>query len=137
VVRVKFLLPRWGHLGLQARKRATRDLPEQRRAQRVLAAMPVLIYGRSVDEPFQEQTETIDVSAQGILMPITVEVMKSQKLLLTNLQTNQDLACRVARVVRTKEGRMLAGVEFLEPSEGFWGDCFPSTDGGTVARSQS
>jgi len=90
-----------------------------------------------VDEPFQEQTETIDVSALGGLLPITVEVTKSQKLLLTNIETNQDLACRVARLVRTEEGRILAGVEFLQPSEGFWGKYLPPTDRGTVAGTRS
>lgn len=133
----KFLLPRWGHLGHQARMAATRYLPEQRRAQRVPAAMPVLIYGRSANEPFQEQTETIDVSTHGGLMPITVEVMKSQKLLLTNLLTNEELACRVARVVRTREGKILAGLEFLQPSEGFWGEYMPTTNGGAVVRVRS
>jgi hypothetical protein len=130
-------MPRWGHLGLLARKVAAQYLPEQRRAQRVLAAMPVLIYGRSADEPFQEQTETIDVSAHGGLIPITVEVMKSQKLLLTNLLTNEDLPCRVARLVLTREGKTLAGLEFLQPSRGFWGEHLPARDSGTVWRTRS
>jgi hypothetical protein len=133
----KFLLPRWGHLGLQARNAATRYLPEQRRAHRVPVAMPVLIYGRSANEPFQEQTETIDVSTHGGLMPVTVEVMKSQKLLLTNLLTNEELACRVARVVRTPEGKTLAGLEFLQPSEGFWGEYLPTAGSGTFTRMPS
>jgi hypothetical protein len=137
VGRTKFLLPRWGHLGHQARMAATRYLPEQRRAHRLLAAMPVLIYGQSASEPFQEQTETIDVSAHGGLIPITVEVLKSQRLLLTNLLTNEDLACRVARVVRTREGKTLAGLEFLQPSEGFWGAYLPTINSGTVARMRS
>ena len=127
MVGTKFLLPRWGHLGLLARKAGRGYLPEKRRAQRVLAAMPVLIYGRSADEPFQEQTETIDISAQGGLMPITVEVLESQRLLLTNLLTNQDLPCRVARVVLTREGKTLAALEFLQSSEGFWGVYLPAT----------
>ncbi len=130
----KFLLPRWGHLGHQARNAATRLLPEQRRARRVPASMPVLIYGRSASEPFQEQSETIDVSANGGLMPVTVEVIKSQKLLLTNLLTNQELPCRVARLVRTVEGKTLAGVEFLHPSAGFWGEYLPSTPSEAASR---
>lgn len=137
VVRAKFLLPRWGHLGHHARNAAARSLPEQRRARRVPVAMPVLIYGRSADEPFQEQTETIDVSAHGGLMPITVEVMKSQKLLLTNLMTNEELACRVARVVRTGEGKTLAGLEFLQPSEGFWGEYLLPTRDGAISPVRS
>ncbi|MGH9712885.1 MAG: hypothetical protein ACRD5M_06250 [Candidatus Acidiferrales bacterium] len=98
------------------------------------ASMPVLIYGRSASEPFQEQSETIDVSANGGLMPVTVEVIKSQKLLLTNLLTNQELPCRVARLVRTVEGKTLAGVEFLHPSAGFWGEYLPSTPSEAASR---
>jgi hypothetical protein len=99
--------------------------------------MPVLIYGRSADEPFQEQAETIDVSAHGGLVPITVEVKESQKLLLTNLLTNEDRPCRVARLVQTREGKTLAGLEFLQPSEGFWGEHRPAGDSGTVRRTRS
>jgi hypothetical protein len=137
VVGSKFILPRWSHLGRIAREALGHSLPEQRRARRVLAALPVLIYGQSADEPFQEQTETIDVSARGGLVPITVEVLKSQKLLLTNLQTNEDLACRVARVVRTRDGKTLAGLEFLQPSERFWGEHLSAESGSSPARIRS
>jgi hypothetical protein len=118
---VKFILPRWAHLGRQARDRHTRYYLEQRRARRVPAAMPVLLYGRLGDEPFQEHAETINVSMRGGLVPVTAEVTHAQKLILTNLQTNEELACRVARLVRTDEGKLLAGLEFLQPSPRFWG----------------
>lgn len=121
----KFLLPRWGHLGHEARNAKPRVLREQRRAQRVQASMPVLLYGHTEGEPFQEQAETIDVSANGGLVPVETGVLRSQKLILTNLLTNQELACRVARVVRTREGKILAGIEFLEPAASFWGEYLP------------
>jgi len=75
---VKFLLPRWAHLGRQAREAMPRYIPEQRRGPRVAAAMPVLLYGRLGDEPFQEHTETIDVSGHGGLVPISAEVRCAQ-----------------------------------------------------------
>jgi hypothetical protein len=121
----KFLLPRWGHLGHEARNAMPRVLREQRRAERVPVSMPVLLYGHIEGEPFQEQAETIDVSACGGLLPVANGVLPSQKLILTNLLTNQELACRVARVVRTLEGKTLAGVEFLGPAPGFWGEYLP------------
>jgi len=98
-----------------------RPLVEQRRGRRVPAAMRILLYGRVKDEPFQEHTQTIDVSSHGGLFPISAAVEHSQKLILTNLDTDDDLACRVTRLVRTKEGQTLAGVEFLQPSLQFWG----------------
>jgi hypothetical protein len=82
--------------------------------------MPVLIYGRFDNEPFQENTETVNVSANGGLMPISAPIKLSQTLLLTNLQTEEDLACRVARLVRTEEGETLVALEFLRPPPRFW-----------------
>ena len=99
---------------------------EQRRGRRVHAGMPVLLYGRLADEPFQEHTRTIDVSSHGGLFPITTAVVPAQKLILTNLETDDDLACRVARLIRTEQGITLAAVEFLQPSLRFWGSAIAS-----------
>ena len=93
---------------------------EKRRAPRISASMPVLVYGRFENEPFQENTETINVSANGGLMPISAPIRLSQTLLLTNLQTEEDLACRVARLIKTEEGQTLAALEFLRPPPRFW-----------------
>jgi hypothetical protein len=114
------LLRRGLRLGGEAGDSRTLRL-EQRRGRRVRADMPVLLYGRLANEPFQEHTQTIDVSSHGGLFPIAAAVVPSQKLILTNLETNDDLACRVARLVRTEHGTTLAAVEFLQPSLHFWG----------------
>ena len=114
-----------------------RHIPEQRRAPRVPASMPVLLYGHLVDEPFQEHTETIDVGSHGVLVPISTEITCAQKLILTNLQTNDELPCRVARLVRTQQGRMLAGLEFLQPAPNFWGESLPMYNSGAVVPGQS
>ena len=95
-------------------------LDEQRRAQRLPIFLPVQVYGKLDGEPFSENTETINVSACGGLVPISARVVRSQKLILTNLQTDQDLACRVARLIRSERGQMLAGLEFLKSAPGFW-----------------
>src|ERR1700691_1874211 len=71
---------------------------EKRRGQRVPAALPVFVYGRAHGEPFGEQTETANISAHGGLMALSVELAGSKTLLLTTLRTNEDLACRVARL---------------------------------------
>ena len=83
--------------------------------------MRIFLYGRLADEPFQEPTQTIDVSSHGGLFPIAAPVVESQKLILTNLETNDELACRVARLIRIENGKTLAAVEFLQPSLRFWG----------------
>lgn len=94
--------------------------PDQRRALRLPVAMHVLIYGRLGNEPFSENAETVDVSTLGGLVPISARVRHSQKLILTNLQTDEELPCRVAHVEKTVDGRKLVGLAFLQPGRRFW-----------------
>ena len=109
-------------LGFGGRSQDSRVLHlEKRRGRRVRATMNIILYGRLGDEPFREQTRTVDVSSHGGLFPITAPVAPSQKLIVTNLETDDDLACRVARLIRTEYGETLAAVEFLQPSLRFWG----------------
>jgi hypothetical protein len=101
-------------------KRPIASLHDQRRAQRLPIYLPVQVYGKLDGEPFSENTQTINVSAWGGLVPISASVVRAQKLILTNLQTDQDLTCRVARLFRSQKGQVLAGLEFLQPTPGFW-----------------
>jgi hypothetical protein len=96
------------------------SLDDQRRAQRLPIYLPVQVYGKLDGEPFSENTETINVSACGGLVPISASIVRAQKLILTNLQTDQDLTCRVARLIRSERGQVLAGLEFLQSAPGFW-----------------
>ena len=96
------------------------SLDDQRRAQRLPIFLPVQVYGKLDGEPFAENTETINVSACGGLMPISAGIVRAQKLILTNLQTDQDLTCRVARLIRSERGQVLAGLEFLQSAPDFW-----------------
>jgi hypothetical protein len=121
----KFLLLRWGRLGRQIQAQNPGPARENRRAMRLPVSLPVLLYGRLGNEPFTESTETINVSAQGGLVPVRSRVSPSQNLILTNLQTNQELKCRVARLARGKNGTVLAGLEFLQSAPSFWGHGAP------------
>jgi hypothetical protein len=96
------------------------SLADQRRAQRLPIHLPVQVYGKLGSVPFSENSETINVSACGGLVPISAGVARAQKLILTNLQTDQDLICRVARLIRSERGQVLAGLEFLQSAPGFW-----------------
>jgi hypothetical protein len=96
------------------------SLDDQRRAQRLPIYLPVQVYGKLDGEPFSENTQTINVSAWGGLVPISASIVRAQNLILTNLQTDQDLTCRVARLIRSERGQVLAGLEFLQSAPGFW-----------------
>jgi hypothetical protein len=93
---------------------------ERRRGSRVALDAPVFVYGWLEDEPFSENTETLNVGELGGLIPLSVKVVPSQELVLTNLQTEQDVRCRVARAMTGEDGRTLAGLTFLQGSPSFW-----------------
>jgi hypothetical protein len=98
----------------------TPEWRDRRRSYRVALATPVFVYGWLADEPFSENTETLNVSANGGLIPLSGTVVPSQELILTNLQTNEDLSCRVARSTRTEDGKLVVGLEFLQALPNFW-----------------
>lgn len=117
-----FLLPWRSQPRPEARKALRERSADKRHAHRVMASTPVFVYGHLENrgEPFAENTKTINVSARGGLVALSARVFPAQKLIVTNLQTGQDLLCRVARVQRAKGGQTLIGLEFLEPSPLFW-----------------
>ena len=102
-------------LGLDRAARA-----ERRRGSRVALDAPVFVYGWLADEPFAESTETVNVGELGGLIPLSVRVVPSQELLLTNLQTDQDMRCRVTRSIAREDGKTLAGLTFLQTAPRFW-----------------
>ena len=95
-------------------------LQDKRRAQRLPIAMPVLVYGYVDDEPFAENTESVNVSVRGGLVAIPTGVNCWQKVILTNLQTDEDLECRIVRLAKSGTGQILAGLEFPEIEPKFW-----------------
>jgi hypothetical protein len=98
---------------------------DRRRAHRVPLSTPLLVYGWLRDQPFWENTETLDVSAIGGLMPLSLNVVRSQRLIITNLRSNEDLTCRVARLARTSHGKAAIGFEFAQASASFWRVVWP------------
>jgi hypothetical protein len=116
----KLILPRWGALGREARDSAPLSVSEKHRAHRVAASMPVLVYGHSAHAPFAEPATTANVSRTGGLVPLSTHVIRFQKLVVTNLQTNEDAICRVARFIRNDDGHNFVALEFLHPTPHFW-----------------
>jgi hypothetical protein len=104
-------------LGHEAPKSAGNRNPEKRRAHRVDLRVPVFLYGSMNGEPFSEISKTLDVCVKGALVSVNLRVIPYQRLLLTNLQTERDLKCRVVRV---DTHRRAIALEFLEPCPDFW-----------------
>jgi len=119
-------------MSIRAARRRKPQLPvhkfepliERRRAARLPLKTPVFVYGRYSDgngsEPFSENTETLNVSALGGLIPLAAKVSVEQKLILFNAESNAELPCRVARTIHTATGETMIGVEFTQASTSFW-----------------
>jgi len=92
----------------------------QRRSERVLLDVPVVIRGESPDRrAFQEETFTVTVNAHGALLMMATKVAPGQKLILTN--PNQDeREGRVSFMGTTYAGLAQVAIEFTVPAPEFW-----------------
>ena len=71
------------------------------RTTRVHLAISVFIYGNNESgEPFKEITQTLAVNANGCLVELATPVSKDQSLLLTNMQSNEEMTCTVVTLGR-------------------------------------
>jgi hypothetical protein len=99
------------------------------RTTRVHIAIPVFIYGNTESgAPFKEITQTVEVNANGCLVEIQTPVVKDQALLLTNLKTDEEIACTVVTLGNIVNGKTEVGLRFAQPSPRFWGIGFPPED---------
>jgi hypothetical protein len=104
-------------LGYAARRISRSHGAEKRRAHRVCLSAPVFLYGSVKGRPFFECSETVDVCAKGALVGTNAPLLPEQCILLTNMQTQQDLKCRVVRI---DNHRKSVALEFLESCPHFW-----------------
>jgi hypothetical protein len=100
---------------------------EPRRTQRVRIAMSVEVRSHEA-ELFQEKTKTITVNANGCLVLLTAKVKRGQKLVISNPQTQEELASTVIFLGDYNSGKSEVGLEFSEPSPMFWRIAFPPND---------
>jgi hypothetical protein len=95
-------------------------LGRHRRSKRLDLAIPVRVYGRTVDNrPFRHTTETNAVSVHGGVLPLKAKVKAGQTLLLVNAVTEEARECRVVYVKSNLWSRKVA-VEFMKGSGDFW-----------------
>lgn len=101
----------------------------RQRTTRVRINIPVFIYGNNESgPPFKEITQTVSVNANGCLIELATPVVKEQPLLLTNLKTDEEMACHVVTVGNVVDGKTEVGVRFAQLSPRFWGIGFPPED---------
>ncbi|MBZ5502544.1 MAG: PilZ domain-containing protein [Acidobacteriia bacterium] len=101
---------------------------EQRRSMRVRIAMPVIVRGKIGPQPFEEQTQTVVVSAHGCTVRLATEIAHGQKVSVVNPKTAEELPCTVISLGQRDGKKREVGVEFTEPSPLFWRIVFPPDD---------
>ena len=103
--------------------------PNRRRTQRVLLRLPILVIARGPDgQHVPENAFTINVSAHGALLLISMRVTLNQKILCRHPETLEEQFVRVVHVTPAPEGKSEVGVEFLKPAPKFWRISFPPDD---------
>src|ERR1700686_4251518 len=89
------------------------EIPDRRRSRRWSLDVSVYVYGHGPEkEPFHEEAHTLHVNANGALLLLSVPVQKGQRLLLTNLLTQQEQDCRIVFLGTRRTRTVEAGVEF-------------------------
>ena len=107
---------------------AAQNYSKLRRTQRVHIQMAVLVRGMSKGKPFEEDTKTSTVNANGCLVSMDTPVMRGQQVSIVNSKTVEELTCTVAFISENKGSKSEVGLEFTEPSPLFWRIGFPPED---------
>jgi hypothetical protein len=101
----------------------------QRRSQRILLAVPLLVSGQRADgTAFVEHGSTLMVNARGGLIALKEIVSVAQTLSLKNANTDNEISCVVVNVERRGSGLNEVGIEFCGEDQNFWRVNFPPID---------
>ncbi len=98
----------------------TRRSGSQRRSQRIVERVPVLVCGfLGYKLPFEEETETLVINAHGALVLLATRVIADQELVLKHQQTHEDQRCIVAYLGPEQGGKIQVGLKFTHPNPNF------------------
>ena len=93
-----------------------------RRSSRAFHRMRVQAQGRGQNgRKFRETCETVVVNAHGGLLLLKHEVNDGEMLVLSNLETQEELECRIVYLGDPGDKGQRVGIEFLTPAPHFWG----------------
>jgi len=91
-----------------------------RRGTRVRACIPILVRSEDADRPWEEKTETLQLSVHGFCFLCRHELHAGDVLTCVRLDNGRRLGGRVAWARAKNSGETEAGVEFVT-DEDFWG----------------
>lgn len=105
------------------------EVTDRRRSKRRPMDISVYVYGHGPGkETFHEEAHTLNVNADGALLLLSVPVQRGQLLLLTNLQTEKDMDCRVVYLGTRHSRTVEAGIVFSRHNPDFWQIHLPSKE---------
>ncbi len=99
-------------------------MEERRSSARESVYVPLFVYGHgSAEEPFYQETNTLQVNANGALLHLDddVNVCRGQKLLVMNRLTKEEQECYIVTLTkRPKRADLRVGVAFAKAAPEFW-----------------
>jgi hypothetical protein len=94
---------------------------EQRRSERILIDVPVVVKGNGAGEsPFLEETFTVTISPYGALVMLAAAVSLGQRIVVRNSLNQREQEARVAYKGTAHAGLAQVGIEFLREAPEFW-----------------
>jgi len=104
-------------------------MSQLRRSQRVCLRLPIMVLREGPgNNVASEETQTLIVNAHGALIQLALTVEVGQLLGIKNLQTMEQLVCRVVHLGAEQLGKREVGIEYETPSPRFWRVTFPPAD---------
>lgn len=110
---------------------------ERRRTHRIQISMPVIVRGKSGDQPFEEKTQTVSVNANGCMVRLEARVNRGQHVSIINPKTVEELDCTVTFIGQKEGSKTEIGLEFMEASPLFWRIAFPPEDWDPTERKRA
>lgn len=106
---------------------SARAMIERRRSSRILARIPVMIFGESTQDHGPEaRAEATDISRSGALLRVPFSPALGARVEIRHGLSEEVRVFRVVRVgTMESDGLYELGVEMLHPARDFWGVSFP------------
>lgn len=121
--------PQEGPLSVLAHNARPASMAHQRRSQRILLCVRVIVSGKHANgSPFSEHTTTQVVNAHGALILLHEPVVVGQLLNIKHVATGEELVCTVMDLTPGQLEIPEIGIEFVHPNARFWRVSFPPED---------
>jgi hypothetical protein len=97
------------------------EMRKRRRSKRVQHKASIIVRFQDTNKHFiSEKTQTMIVNDHGALILLVAEVNAQQIIRLENINSGEELLCRVASLGPTLMGKTQVAIEFITPKPGFW-----------------